>query len=793
MQPERELNTSNDEIDLRDAWYLMLGHWKLFILSLFLTFSCALFYIWYAHPVFKITATVLVGDESADISQSILDEVGVIGKKKNVENEIAIVSSRFIMQKTISELNINMRCVADLGTRYREMYLTRPIDLNYTLLEDAPAEFEFEIDIDDETLLTAELEWEDNGGTTHSEYFNINIGEEFKSSIGVFTVVKTEGFSEYAAGDGAYTKNYHFLYEDDELVSTRYMEMLSVEPAREKASILEITLEDHLRARGEDVLNKLLSVYISNSVEKKNMLASNALGFIDNQLGLISDDLGLLEEDIQKYKVANRISDIGSEAAFFLSQVGELDKTMSEIDVQLSFMDYLSSYVASNQGLKNASPASLGIQDPLLHELLASIHQLNSERESLLKFTREDNPLVQSLDVRLFEAKQSLQNNIASIRSGLLVSREQVSVQQRRLEDKVKGLPKAEYELLAMQRKYSIKESLYLLLLEKKSENAIMLASTVSDNYVLDKARGTDKPISPKKAVILIFALVIGLGLPTVWVMLMSVFDTSIKSKDDIKKLTNIPILGMVPHKVSDDQLVVSASSSSAVAESFRSLRTNISFITASHDKSAGTGSVIQLTSSFGSEGKSFCSINLAASLALGGSNTVLVGLDLRKPKLAEYFDISNSQGASTILAKMNSFEECIIKTEVNGLDMIVAGPIPPNPSELLLGDELKTLVNNLKKTYQYVILDTPPVGLVSDSLVISELVDASIYVIRQGVTRSSDLDYINEIHTSNRVSSISILFNDVKFGRFGYGYGYGYYESPKEKKGKGRWPNLFG
>ena len=781
MQNERLPDNSSDEINIQDIWVLIIDHWKLFLISVVATLFFGAFYIWYSHPVYVMKATVVVGDENSDLSQSILDEVGVLGKKKNVENEIAIVSSRFLMHKAISELRMNVNCIVKLGLRSREIYTNRPIDLDLQLIEDLGInEFKLGIDFTDNTKMLATLEWEDKDRTERLEEHEIELANSFSTGIGNMKVLSTETFDKYVAGDSAYSKSYIFHYMSDELLTSHYMDLLKVSAARDKASILELTIKDRLRLRGEGVINKLLKVYISNSVEKKNLLASNALTFIDDQLEHISGDLGSLESDIQDYKIINQISNVGSEAAFFLEQVGVVDTRISEVNVKISFMDYLSSYVRANQDLKNAAPTSIGIQDPLLVELLTEINRLTSERESLLQFTRQDNPLVQSLDVKIRTAKDALVNNVESIKSGLFATKEQLDKQQEKLESRVKLLPKAEYDLLALERKYAIKEGLYLLLLGKKSENAIVLASTVSDNFVLDEARGSDEPIAPKRAVIIIFALLIGLGLPLLFVVVKSMFSTTIRNKQVLKRATNIPFLGIVPHNTSGEKLVVSTSSHSPIAESFRSLRTSVGFLTGKDIKNAEGSTVLQFTSSSGSEGKSFCSINLAASLALSGAPTIILGLDLRKPKLAEYLSVSNNIGASTILAGMHEVNDCIIKTNVDNLDLIVAGPIPPNPSELLLWPSLKQMIDTLSETYRYIILDTPPLGLVSDSLVIAKHVDATIYLVRQNITQSNDLDYINDIYNSGQISGVSILFNDVSLR--GNGYGYGYYEAAAEQ-----------
>jgi tyrosine-protein kinase Etk/Wzc len=767
----------NDEIDIKKVLFLILEHWYVFALSISFCLVVSYAYAWYTHPVYEMSTTVMVSDDGNDISQSILDEVGVMGKKRNIENEIAILSSRSLMEKAIGTLELNIGYQVDLGLRERVLYKNSPIQLDYVLSTDAPQSFIGFVALEENgTSATLNWEWHTANGDEKELEESVVFGEQFVNDLGHFQLSKTSLFDAMATGDSAKSLNYQIRYGSTELIATKYLKLLKVQEAREKASILRLTLENRSSKRGVDVLDAILNVYIQNNIEKKNQLASNSLKFIDGQLDVIVEDLRSLEGDIKRFKTSSGISDVSAEATFFLEQVGGLDKAISEINVKLSIIDYLESYVSSDKDLKNASPSSLGIDDPLLQRLIGQLSELASEREAMLQFTKEDNPLVDAINSKIEETKASLIKNIASIRSGLNASKNEIKIQLEEVEKRVRTLPKAEYELLALQRQYSIKESLYLLLLEKKSENAIMLASTVSDNVVIDPARSSDQPVDPKKSMIYLLGLLAGIGCPSVYLLLAAVFDNRIKDQSDIAQISSIPFLGIIPHHNETGYIVVADNSNSAIAESFRSIRTNISFMIREDElKPTVSPKIIQLTSAMGSEGKSFCSINLAASLALGGAKTIVVGLDLRKPKLAEYFGLSNKIGASSVLAGINTEKEAIVPSGLENLDVMVAGPIPPNPAELLMGKRMSEMLESLTSKYDQVVLDTPPIGLVTDSLIISEHAATTIYVVRQNVTVTPSLDYINDLYKTGKVKSVSVLFNDVKKGRFGYGYGYGY------------------
>lgn len=791
---------TNDEIDFLRIVYLALEHWYLFVLSVILCLIISYTYLWYTQPVYHMTATVLVEDGASDISQTILDEVGVGGKKRNIENEIAILNSRSLIEKAVSTLDLNINYTIDLGLRNKVLYANTPVKMDFVLSDDAPSKFVFSISISEnssDATLLYELVSGNGEATEHEQ--QIVLGEEFSNELGHFRILKTEFFDSMASGDSAVSHDYTLQYRSVEQLATAYMELLDVSEAREKASILRLKIEDKMPQRGVDILDAILRVYIQNNIEKKNQLASNSLQFIENQLKLTIDDLNKLEAEIKTFKVSHGVTDVSLEANFFLQQVGTLDKLVSEIDVKLSIINYLEKYISSDQDLKNASPSSLGIADPLLQKLIAQLSELHSERESMLRFTKEDNPLVKVVDTKILETKNALTNNIASIRSGLTASRQEMNEQLSVVEKKVQTLPKAEYELLALQRQYSIKESLYLLLLEKKSENSILLASTVSDNMVIDKAKSSEEPISPNKKMVYFAGLFAGLGIPSLFILLLMLVDNRVKHPDDLTRISKIPFLGVIPHNDKTDYIVVRDNNNTAIAESFRSIRTNISFLIRSNDLPANVSpKVIQLTSAMGSEGKSFCSINLASSLSLGGGKTILIGLDLRKPKLAEYFKFSNAVGASSVLAGLASVDEATLQTGIPNFDVMVGGPIPPNPAELLMGSGLGELLVKLEEKYDHIVLDTPPIGLVTDSLIISEHAATTIYVVRQNVTNASSLNYINDLYRTKKIRSVALLFNDVKATRFGYGYGYGYgygngyYAETAKPKGWKRFKSIF-
>jgi capsular exopolysaccharide synthesis family protein len=787
-QSERPNNFQEEEIDYEKILNLVLDNIWLFVCSVVLGLALSYAYMWHTEPVYSMSSTVLVEDEGNDISQSILDEVGVVGKSRNIENEIGILKSRRLMESAIERLGIKCDYRVDLGLRTRVIYKDSPLLLAFKPANQVSESFVLHVSVKDENSADITLEFINASGSEREIVAEVDLNTPFTNELGEFQLETTDLFKSMVLGDSALSQNYKLVHRSVEEIASSYLAILDVGEIRKKASILRLTIKDKVAQRGVDVLNAVLDVYIEENVAKKSQLASNSLNFIDNQLSIISKELAGIEAKIKSFKSNNNISNVSSESIFFLEQVGELDRSISKIDVTLSIINYLKNYVSEKNDLKNASPTSLGVEDPLLGQLIVKLSELTAERESMLRFTKEENPLISSIDIKIEETRASLIRNIESIKQGLLASKNEFESQLKKVEAKVSTLPKAEYELIGLQRQYSIKESLYLLLLEKKSDNSLMLASTVSDNLIVDDARSTKEPISPKSTMIYLIGLMFGLSIPSLYIFILLMFDDRLKSVDDLKKATSIPILGLIPHHESDVHLVLEGNANSPIAESFRSVRTNLGFLVRStQDKIDKEANVIQLTSTEGSEGKSFCSVNLATSFALGGLKTIVVGLDLRKPKLAELFEVPNTVGCSSVLAGMESMDNAISKSGIKNLDILVGGPIPPNPSELLMSNGLAQLIKELRGRYDYVILDCPPIGLVTDGLIISEHVDTVIYLTRQGFTKSKGLAYINDLYATKKISSVSILFNDVKRTRFGYGtgftYGYGYYTEDASTK----------
>lgn len=780
---------SDEEIDVSKILFTALQNWYLFAGAFIVALGLSWFYNWYAHPVYQMNGTVLVKDDKGSMGENILAELGALQNKRNIENEIEILRSRTLMGKALNELDFSITYVLATGIRKRELYNATPIQLEFMAMENMPNGFTLETTILDSNTFQIDYVLVDLSGDeqefTETHAFN----EDFELPFGHFRMKHTDRFESFIRGS---ERHLVLTYQSDDALISKYLGLLNVGAARQGSSILTLSLEEKVQQKGVDLLDKLLDVYMQNSIEQKNQLTSNSLRFIDDQLDVITKDLSGIEDEMQKYKTEQGITDLSAEAEFFLGQVGQYDQQISAIEMQLSFVDYLEKYVKEGKEFENSSPASIGINDPLLAQLITRLSELESERESLLKYTKSDNPMVTAIDSKIANSKKSLLENVVSIKDGLLANKAQAQKQLSTVESKVKSLPGRETELVGFQRKFSIKENLYLLLLEKKSENSIMLASTVSDNIVIDRARSTLLPVKPIKMLSYGLGLILALLLPSGFLVVKGMFDNKINDRGELQRITSIPLIGMVNYNDSKTDLVVSEKPKSPIAEAFRGIRTNLQYF----GKTSQLGpdarkNVFLITSSIGSEGKSFCAMNLTNVLSMGGKRSILVGMDLRKPKLAGHFSgVNRDKGASGYLAGIYELDECIQSTGVENFDIMISGEIPPNPSELIMSQRMDQMVQELSDRYDYVVIDTPPIGLVTDGLIMSKYAMASIYVVRQGFTLKGQLDYVNDLYEEGKMKNLSVLFNAVKYDAsrygysYGYGYGYGYYDSDDQNKG---------
>lgn len=760
--PNNSAQEFDDEQDFNLNEYIRryFRYWYLFPIFIFLSLTAAFFYLQITQPIYSTKTSILIKDENKGLSGSqgdILTELSSqFGGNKLVENELEIIKSQTLMEQVIKELKLDVNYTSKDGIRTVNLYKNSPVNVKAEVITPYGYLEPMVIHVVDST----HFRFNDEDKT-----FAFN--QRFNNAWGAFVVTQNPS-AKYEYED----INVHFI--EVKALAEQMLTRLEVQQPNIKSTVLQLTYEDSDIQRSKDVLNKLLDVYIQSSLSDKNSEASNTLKFIENRLGLITGELGDVEKDVESYKTNQGITDISAESQLFLENIKENDSKLNEVNTKISILESVDNYI-QNAGDGAVAPATYMIDDPVLVSLLTKFNELELQRERYARTTTAKNPLLETINTQLAGTRQSIRENVQNLKRGMAVTKKNLESINTRFSAGLRSIPKKEREFVGIKRQQSIKEELYLYLLQKREETALAYASTVTDSRLIDAPISTFHPIKPKKALVWLGAGALGLIIPFFLINLLFMLNNTVQRREDIERVTHSAVLGEIGQMKATvggqpgDESIIKMTSRSAVAEQFRALRTNLQYL------GDGNCRVIMFTSSIGGEGKSFVSINLAASLAYSDKRVLLIGLDLRKPTLHDRLSVPNKFGASNCLIGQGHYEDFIQSTGVHPkFDVLTSGPIPPNPSELLSNGKLPELLKELRTQYDYILIDSPPYGLVTDSALISEYVDATLYIVRFNYTVLDHLKRIADLQRAKRFSNLSIIFNGVNYGA-GYGYGYGY------------------
>ena len=618
-------------------------HWYLYVYTLTLGLITAYFYNWYSTPIYFTSCTVLIKDNKQRYnSNDLLAQLNEFNTEGGIENEIGIIRSRQLILKTLHALGYDKSYYLKGEIKTSEMYTESPIALESDTLYPIAMSTALNIEIIDDKKY--KISYNHPSGYQIGYY---RFGKKVRTKIGIFSLEKTDKFKDEAFRKKSYDKrNIVIRFNSLENMTDNYQTALKVDKVSKLSTMLQASIQGPVPNKNEDFLNKLFEFYIDKGIEIKNEYAVNTLRFIDEQVELLTQDIDENEASVEKFRVRKGITDLSVEATSYLESVKQFDAKISELQVQISFLNYLEGYVSQGKELSgNISPGSVLVNDPLLTNLILKMNELENRRKSQLSRAKMDNPIVVSLNIEIQNTKAALLENIKSLRNGLRSSLDEANSQKGSVQGKLRLLPGAQRELQSMMRGSNIKETLYSYLLQKRAETAILLASTTADNRIVDTPRTYYKPLKPVKSLSYSIAIILGLVIPGVLIYARDVLNDKINDRYDIERLTNIPMLGMIGLSASKSSLVVTEKPNSHISEAFRSIRTNLQYFTPNKEQN-----VIMITSSISSEGKSFCSINLAVMMAMSGRKTILVGCDLRKPKITVGFDFTSEVGLSNYL-----------------------------------------------------------------------------------------------------------------------------------------------
>ena len=560
-------------------------------------------------------------------------------------------------------------------------------------------------------------------------------------------------------------------------VAKGYCNSLSIAPTSKTTSVAVISLKNSSLQRGQDFINQLLEMYNRNTNNDKNEIAQKTAEFIDERIGIISKELGSTEANLESFKRDAGITDLTSEAQIALAGNAEYEKKSVENRTQISLVNDLRKYLRGNE--YEVLPSNVGLQDAALIGAIERYNEMLIERKRLLRTSTENNPTIVNLDTGIRAMKANVQATLEGTLQGLMITKESLDREASRYSRRISNAPGQERAYVSIARQQEIKAGLYLMLLQKREENAIALAATANNAKIIDEAIADDIPISPKRSMIYLIALVLGIGIPVGIIYLVELTKFKIEGRADVEKLTSVPVVGDIP--LTDEKndkngsIAVFENKNNLMSETFRNIRTNLQFMLDNDQK------VILVTSTVSGEGKSFVSSNLAISLSLLGKKVVIVGLDIRKPGLNKVFQLSNKErGITQYLSNPETdLMELVQPSDVNkNLFILPGGTVPPNPTELLARNGLDRAIETLKKNFDYVILDTAPIGMVTDTLLIGRVADLSVYVCRADYTHKAEYTLINELSFEKKLPNLCTVINgvDLKKRKYGYYYGYGKY-----------------
>lgn len=735
-----------------------LHHWYVVAFCIVLSIVAAYLVNRYSTKIYPVTASLIVKEVDDISGAELLYNNPLINFKRNYLNEIYILKSYPLVQRVVEDLNFDVAFYREGNILTTEAYDYLPVDV--IPMRDSikrPVTFDFQ------TLDAKTFQLRNTIGNNPGEWKTFSFGDtiQFGDFRGQFMVSNKEVLIS------TLNLTLIFSYSPAVEVATQYIATLNAEWAEEGAGIINLSMNGSNPEKAKDFMTGLIAQYQKNDLEIKNEAATRTVEFISEQLEGISDSLRQVERELERFKDQNVVTDLKGEALRLYGNIEEFEMQKAQLNISRNYYDYLIDYIQRNQDLHQIIlPTSVGITDPILSNLVS---QMNALQLDIKMLGKAENPLVSESVRRINEMKkdiiESVRNQISTDKIKLLFLNKQIAQIERQLGQ----LPLAERTLVSIQRNYALQENLYIFLLQKRSEAAISKASNSSDIVIVNPPRA-EGHISPRTTRNYVLAVIVGTLIPLLAFLLLEVFNNQVQSREDIDRLTDIPIIGGIGHKKMADNLVVFQEPKSMMAESFRALRSNLNYFVRAEEKN-----VFLITSSISGEGKTFTSMNLASVLALSGKKTLIVGADMRKPKIFGDFGLENGFGLSTYLAGLADFEHVKQRTPYDNLDLVSGGPIPPNPAELLLTARMTSFIAEAKSQYDCVILDTPPMVVVTDAIVLSNFANHCLFVVRQNYTPRQLLETAQEYYASGKMKNISIVLNDILRSGPGYGYAYGY------------------
>ena len=771
-------------LNFQTIFAALVLNWHWFLLSLIICICGALIYLRYTEPVYEVSARMLIKDQSNSNSASQMlasvEDLGFLSNSTGIDNEVEVLQSRILLRDVVKDLKLYTEYRREGRVKDAIIYAQQPINidldpehldsLDFNLLEGTQW-LDMKVWREGKEYLLTGLVM---GGSREGKPFECRIKTlpaTYKTELGTLTITENPG-RRWEEG-----KAYYVTIRPPMQIATEYLSRLTIEPTSKLTSIAELTLKDKNYRRGMDVLRQLCICYNRQANADKNEVAMRTEEFINDRMAKIDIELGGTEKEIQEFKQQNAVTSM-ADASQSVQMSNEFSARLSEANSKVEMLDYMREYVNDPQNKYQLIPSNVGVTDAASTSLINSYNQAVLDRNHLLKAASEEAPQVKTMTAKIDELQQSIRTALMQARHSADINRQGIQSQFSKFQGRVSAAPLQERVLNQVGRQQDVKSTLYMLLLQKREENSIALAATADNGKLIDEPLLVGQ-VSPKKLIILAGALFLAFAIPGLIIWLFSIFRYKIEGHEDVARLTDLPIIADVA--VASDNvkqkagIVVQANKNNQIDEIFRSMRTNIQFMLQGDQK------VICFTSSTSGEGKTFNAANLAVSFALLGKKVVLCGLDIRKPALGRLFGIPDRFEGITSLLTLDKVTKTALQAQIQqsgvneNLDLLLAGPVPPNPTELLARENFAQVVSLLRAQYDYVIFDTAPVGLVTDTIQIGQQADITIFVCRADYTPKSAFGQINSLSKEGKMPNPCIVLNGIDMSRRKYGYYYGY------------------
>ena len=775
---ENNMNEQDEEkINYQELLFRYIIHWPWFVASVLVCLIGAWVYLHFQTPVYQVSASIMIKDDKKGSGSTDLGNLGiggVITSTQGIDNEIEVLRSKTILKEVVNNLELYITYYDEDEFPEKELYQTSPVIVNLTAQEadKLPGSALLAMKLSPEGVLDVNLKV---GLNEYNQRFE-KLPAVLPTDAGTFGFALKDSLSGGQMEGHKGERHIRAVVSRPFGVAKGYQGALSIAPTSRTTSVAVVSLMNTNIQRARDFINKLMEMYNRNTNNDKNKVAEKTREFINERIKIIDEELGSTEDKLEAFKRNAGLTDISSDAQLAVSGNAEYEKRRVDNGTQINLVRDLIKYINNPLNEYELLPGNIGLSDAGLTTQIGRYNELIIERKRLLRTSTESNPMIVNLDTSIRAMKSNVQAAINGTLQGLLIVKADLEREAGRFSRRISDAPGQERQYVSIARQQEIKAGLYLMLLQKREENAITLAATANNAKIIDEPVATGGPLSPKPNMIYMIALVLGVGMPVGVIFLIGLTKFKIEGRGDVEKLTRLPIVGDVPlTSEKAGSIAVFENQNTLMSETFRNIRTNLQFMLENDQK------VILVTSTVSGEGKSFISSNLAISLSLLGKRVIIVGLDIRKPGLNKIFNIPRKeQGITQYLSNPEkNLMDFVQPSDVSkNLYILPGGIVPPNPTELLARDGLDKAIETLKKNFDYVILDTAPAGMVTDTLLVGRVADLSVYVCRADYSRKAEFTLINELAADNKLPNICTIINglDLKKKKYGYYYGYGKY-----------------